>query len=271
MPDAPLPLAGRRIAVTRAGGADDPLARHLVELGAVVLDAPSIVVAAPESTQDLDRALRSVASFDWIAFASATAVDCTLDRARDLGVPDEALGRPRLAVVGQATARRLAARLRAPDVVPGEASGAALAAALASRVGGHRVLVPRAADGRPELVAGLTAAGAEVVAPLAYRTLAAPPEALAPLGEALRAGRVDAVLFASPSAVRSVVAALGAARELLAGVVLAAIGPTTAAQLESLGLPVHVTPASATVLDLARAVAERLGPAAANRNAAREG
>jgi uroporphyrinogen-III synthase len=58
-----------------------------------------------------------------------------------------------------------------------------------------------------------------------------------------------------------VVAALGPVADRLRAVTLAAIGPTTAAQLRSLDLPVHVQPSVATVEELARAVGERLGPA----------
>lgn len=262
MAAAPLPLAGRRIAVTRAGGADDPLARALVALGAEVLDAPSIAIADPEQWSELDAALRGIESFHWVAFASAVAVERTVARAGTLGVTGESLRRPALAAVGQATARRLAELVRAPDLVPTEANGAALADALAPRVAGRRVLVPRAAEGRTELFDGLARAGAEVCAPVAYRTLPVSPEALAPLRAALEAGSVDAVLFASPSAVRSVVGALGPAKALLGRVALGAIGPTTAAALTALELPVAVQPGAATVADLARAVADRLGPAA---------
>jgi uroporphyrinogen-III synthase len=117
------------------------------------------------------------------------------------------------------------------------------------------VLVPRAEDGRRELVDGLRAAGAEVIAPVAYRTVVAPREALAPLVDAARRGAIDAVAFASPSAVRSVVAAFEPDLLPLARAALAAIGPTTADALRATGLPVVVEPARATAQDLADAIA----------------
>lgn len=256
-----LSLAGRRVAVTRAAG-DDALTRRLRQLGAEVLEAPSIALAPPASFDELDAALRALDAVDWIAFASATAVERTVARAAQLGVPRAALARPRLAAVGPATAERLAALVRPPDLVPAEARGEALAAALAAAVRGRRVLVPRAQEGRPELVDGLARAGAAVAAPAAYRTVPAPPEALAPLAAALAEGRVEAVLFASPSAVRSVAAALGVRAPLLARAVLAAIGPTTAAELRSHGFGDVLLPASASAEALADAVAARLGPRA---------
>jgi uroporphyrinogen-III synthase/uroporphyrinogen III methyltransferase/synthase len=254
------PLRGRTIAVTRgeaAGG--DPLAARLRELGAAVLEVPSIALADPESWAPLDAALRELQRFDWVVFASGNGVDRALDRAAALGVALP--GRDvRLAAVGPATAERLAARWRAPDLVPSEARGEALAAALAPEVRGRRVLVPRAADGRPELVDGLVAAGAQVAAPAAYRTVAAPAAALAPLADALGRGAVDAVAFAAPSAVRSVLAALGGPGRL-AGVTLAAIGPTTAEALRTAGLAPPVLPERSTAVGLAEAIARRLAPA----------
>jgi len=251
-------LAGRRIAVTRGKSGEDALTARLVELGADVLEAPAIVVVPPASFEALDRALRELARTDWIAFASANAVERTVARATDLGLARAALARPRLAAVGAATGAKVEALLRAPDLVPPEAHGAALAAALRDRVRGRRVLVPRAEEGRPELVEGLVAAGAEVFAPVAYRTAAAPPEALAPLGDALEAGAVDAVAFASPSAVRSVIAALGPRARFLGRAALAAIGPTTAAELRACGLGVAVQPARSSGSALADALAAYL-------------
>lgn len=254
-------LDGRRVAVTRGKGGEDALSTRLRELGAEVLDVPSVVTAPPASWAALDAALRELAQgrFHWVAFASATAVDALVARLGALGLPPPG-AEVRLAAVGAATAARLAGRIRAPDLVPPEATGAALAQALAPAVSGRRVLVPRAAGGRPELPEGLAAAGAEVVAADAYRTVPAPPEALAPLGDRLAAGEVDAVAFASPSAVRSVVDGLGGRAALLQRAALAAIGPTTASALAEAGLACAIRPDAASAAGLADAIARHLGP-----------
>lgn len=254
-------LRGRRIAVTRAKEGDDALSERLRALGAEVLPFPAIVTVPPVSLEELDSAVRELGGFDWIAFASGNAVDALASRLAALGLhPPRA--RVKLAAVGKATAARLAGAFRAPDLVPDEASGEALAAALAPLVRGKRILVPRAAEGRPELVDGLAAAGAEVVAVEAYRTVAAPPVTLRLLGDLLVRGEVDAVAFASPSAVRSVVAALGERVAVLGRAAVAVIGPTTAEAVRAAGLQVDVQPAEHTALALADAIAAKLGPRA---------
>jgi uroporphyrinogen-III synthase/uroporphyrinogen III methyltransferase/synthase len=252
-------LDGRTVVVTRGAGEADALGDRLRALGAAVRELPSIVIGPPESWEPLDAALRDLGRFDWVVFASANGVERTLARMAALGVPPGALADRRLAAVGPATAERLAREVRAPDFVPGEAKGEALAREIAAQVSGREVLLPRAADGRPELPSGLTAAGARLTAPIAYRTLAAPAETLRPLASWIARGEVDAVAFASPSAVKAVVGALGEGSRALRQVLLAVIGPTTAAAIRDAGLEAGAMPSEYTAPALADAIAARLG------------
>jgi uroporphyrinogen-III synthase/uroporphyrinogen III methyltransferase/synthase len=255
-------LDRRTVVVTRGKVGEDALSARLRDLGAAVREVPSIVFAPPADPAPLDAALRDLARFDWAVFASAVAVERTVERLRALGLSPSVLAGVKLAAVGPATAERLAREVREPDLVPAEARGEAMAAALAARVRGRRVFLPRPAEGRPELLAGLLAAGAEVAAVEAYRTLPAPPEEIRPIAGWIEAGEIDAVAFASPSAVAAVVGALGDRASLLRRVVLAAIGPTTTAALRSAGLDAAVQPERYTGADLAEALGARLGPGA---------
>ncbi len=254
-------LTGRTVVVTRGAGGDDALGDRLRALGAEVLEFPAIALAPAADLRPLDAALRELDRFDWVAFASANAVEQAVARLDALGIKRGLLADRRLACVGPATGARLEALVRAPDLMPSSATGAALAASLAPHVRGLAVLVPRAAEGRPELVDGLRAAGAEVAAPVAYRTVLAAPGSMAGLGALLAAGRIDAVTFASPSAVRGVVQGLGADTPRLAGVLLGAIGPTTAEALRAAGFAAGVVPAVHAAEALAEAVATALAGA----------
>lgn len=246
--------------VTRAGLGQDALAERLRELGAAVRELPAIALAPPTDPGPLDAALLHLERFAWVVFASAAAVDRVLFRLGELGVDRAALSSRSLAAVGGATGARLESAVRGPDLVPLETTGEALARALAPFVGGRSVLVPRAAEGRPEILAGLAAAGAEVTAVEAYRTLPAPAETLAGMASWIERQEVDAVAFASPSAVRAVAAALGPKARLLGRVLLAAIGPTTAEALREVGLLAGVVADRHTGKGLAEAIAARLGP-----------
>jgi uroporphyrinogen-III synthase len=251
-------LTGRCVVVTRGTGGDDALGDRLRALGAEVLEFPAIALAPAADFGPLDVALRGLARFDWVVFASANAVEQAVARLDALGLARGLLEDRRLACVGPATGARLEALVRPPDLMPSEATGAALAASLARHVRGAAVLVPRAAEGRPELIEGLREAGAEVTAPVAYRTVLAAPGSMAALGGLLAAGRVDAVTFASPSAVRGVVEGLGVDVGRLAGALLCVIGPTTAEALRAAGFAVGVVPDIHAAEALADAVAVRL-------------
>ena len=252
-------LDGRTVVVTRGRGGEDALSARLRALGATVRDVAAIAFAPPSDPAPLDAALRALDGFDWAIFASATAAERTLARLDELGLPRTSLSARKLAAVGPATASRIAADLREPDLVPAEASGEALARELAPHVRGRRVLLPRPAEGRPEIADGLRSAGADLVAVEAYRTVPAGPEAFEPLARWLAEGGVDVVAFASPSAVRAVVAGLGWASGALSRALIAAIGPTTSEALREAGLAPGVVPRRHTGADLAEAIAERLG------------
>ncbi|MDX1650579.1 MAG: uroporphyrinogen-III synthase, partial [Myxococcota bacterium] len=120
---------------------------------------------------------------------------------------------------------------------------------------GRCVLLPRAEGGREVLARGLREAGARVVEAAVYRTDPV-PGAGAAVDAALRAGRLDALLFASPSAVRAVASELSeAGRAAAARALVGAIGPTTAAALREAGLAPDAVPGRHTAEDLVAALA----------------
>src|SRR6266446_3017965 len=74
------PLAGRRIAVTRAHEQAGDLTRELEALGAEVVAAPTIRIAPLADLAALRAALTRVPPYDWIVFTSQNAVQVMCDR-----------------------------------------------------------------------------------------------------------------------------------------------------------------------------------------------
>jgi uroporphyrinogen III methyltransferase/synthase len=103
--------------------------------------------------------------------------------------------------------------------------------------------------------------GARVDEVAAYRTRPA-AESAERLRAAFAGRRVHAVTFTSSSTVRNFAALFrpGELAGLLAGVVVAVIGPITRATAEGLGIRAHVMPADYTIPALARAVADHFDP-----------
>jgi uroporphyrinogen-III synthase len=221
-------LAGRRVVIARAGDQIGRLRELLVAEGAEVIEVPTIAVVDPD---DGGAALRTSMRdlWDWVVVTSPNGAE----RAVAAAGGRAAAHAVRWAVVGPGTADALAAHGMRPALVPERfvAEGLLDVFPRPPAAGGGRVLVAQAEAARPVLVEGLRAAGWEVVAVVAYRTMpiVPPPDQLA------AAASADAVLFTSGSTVDAFVAAAGT-RAVPRTVV--AIGPVTAEAARRHGLVV---------------------------------
>jgi uroporphyrinogen III methyltransferase/synthase len=115
----------------------------------------------------------------------------------------------------------------------------------------NRVFLPRADIATETLSEGLRNVGWEVEDVTAYRTVRATPPP-APVREAIKTGKFDAVVFTSSSTVRNLV---GIAGKPHSSTIIAVIGPATARTCEEHGLRVDVIAAKPSVVDLADALA----------------
>ena len=235
-------LHGRRVVVTRARAEAEPLCDRLAALGATPICAPAIKIEPVSDLRALDDAITAIASFDWVVFTSTDAVEIfcrhwTHAGRTPAGRSTADLGGVKVAAVGPATARALAAWGRPPDFVPDEFTGDALAEGLPI-VPGTRVLLPRAEIARQETVEILERRGATVVVLPIYRTVAAVMDIS--VIEDIRRG-VDAVLFTSGSTVQHFMHIMrqhdpGFAFPAHARIIC--IGPVTAAAAREAGLRV---------------------------------
>lgn len=253
MADVPSdPLAGKTVVVTRASHQAASLAAALRERGATVVVAPAIAVVPPlDGGQPLDDALLRLEQYSWVAFTSSNAVAATFARADRRGVRRR-FARIRTAAVGPTTAARVEAEINRPvTLVPERHDAAGLASAFPEPRADDWCFVPQSAQARPELVEGLRARGWNVDAVNAYRTVTPT------LSDHLAAdvSSADAVVFASPSAVRGHLSQLGG--DSLTGKVVC-IGRTTAAACHDAEVPVAAVADGPTDAGLVEAVAAAL-------------
>ena len=73
------PLFGQRIVVTRTREQASQLSRQLLELGAEVLEIPTIKIVPPTDKKSLADALLALNSYDWIVFTSPNGVTAFFD------------------------------------------------------------------------------------------------------------------------------------------------------------------------------------------------
>jgi uroporphyrinogen-III synthase len=219
-----LPLEGCRVIVTRERPGE--LAALLTRRGASVVHLPLITVVDPvDGGAELRDALARLTDFDWLVVTSTAG-------AERVGAAARTAEHLRLAAVGSATASELRrASGRDVDLVPRTQRADGLAAAFVSREHSRqRILIAQADIAAPTLADALRAAGHEVTTVVAYRTVVVEPDA----ETRLRAAEVDAVCFASGSAVEGWRRAFGERTPPL----VVAIGPSTAEAAARSGLKV---------------------------------
>jgi uroporphyrinogen III methyltransferase/synthase len=234
------PMFGQTVVVTRTRSQASELTAELLELGANVLEAPTIEIHPSGDGAGIEKALKNVGTYDWVIFTSQNGVVAAKERLIALGLDARAFGTAKIAAIGDVTAEAIGRELcLRVDLCPKEFVAEALAAELIGRgeVEGKRFLLLRADIARPMLRERLQEKGAAEVNDVAiYETRGAeslPVEVV----EAIEEKRVEWVTFTSSSTAKNLAALLGPTyREKLAGVKIASIGPITTKTLVELGL-----------------------------------
>ncbi len=249
-----LPLLGERIVVTRARGQAGALSAKLAELGAEVIEFPTIEIRPAEDYAPLDRAIAQLGSYDWLIFTSANGVRFFLARLRVSGAGLRAL-RARICAIGPATRRALEDLRLKVDVMPREYVAESLVEAFASEdLAGKRILLPRAAVARDLVPSELAARGAQVDVVEAYRTVI-PADAPALARRVFGAGSKPGwITFTSSSTVANFLEAAGVSA--LEGVRVASIGPVTTATARRHGIAVAVEAKTFSIEGLVSAMLE---------------
>src|SRR3989449_8825535 len=171
------PLHGRRILITRARHQVDPFRRELVELGASVVEIPTIEIRRLPIDDRVRNAINNLERTALVIFASANAVDIFFQMLLTTGSDARALDNSKLCAIGQETADAMAGHGLRPELVTSEYTAEGLANALQGwEMAGMRVLVPRAEVARDALPSLLANRGAEVEVLPVYRAVC-PPEA----------------------------------------------------------------------------------------------
>ena len=252
------PLFGWKVLVPRTKDQAAPMVARLRTYGAHSEEVPTISVEPPRSPLQMDKAVRGLVEgrYEWVAFTSVNAVKAVREKFEEYGLDARAFSGLKVAAVGSVTAEALRGWGIEPDLVPaGEQSAAGLAAEfppfdeVLDPI--NRVFLPRADIATETLTAGLMNLGWEVEDVTAYRTVRATPPP-APVREAIKTGKFDAVVFTSSSTVRNLV---GIAGKPHPATIIAVIGPATAKTCEEHGLRVDVVAHKPSVVDLADALA----------------
>jgi uroporphyrinogen-III synthase len=254
-----LPLAGRRILVTRAAHQSGKLSEALRALGAEPVEVPVLEIRPPESFAALDEAILTLASYDWLILTSANTVRALAERAAELGIGLTQPPGMQVAAVGASTASAARDAGFQITIVPESYVAESLVEGLAALSNGRKILLARASVARDVIPDALRAAGAVVEVVEAYRNVM-PEPAPKKLRLALAEG-IDAATFTSSSSATHLAEAARAARAAwpFAGVAAISIGPVTSATLRELGWEPAAEAKPSDIPGLVAAVDQLLG------------
>ena len=232
------PLFGQRIVVTRSREQGGRLSGRLRELGAEVIEVPTIKFEPPEEKQSLVDALLELNSYDWLVFTSPNGVtkffEYFFKRFHDL----RDLGGARIAAVGPATANKLKELHLQVDLMPDEALASEIAKEFRKfeSIENLKICLLRAEVANPELPRALEELGAIVDDVAVYRTVPEMEDVTGAAANLLEHG-ADWVAFTSGSTVENFHARfeLPALLRKFPQLKTATIGPETSKALTALG------------------------------------
>ncbi|MFP4553489.1 MAG: uroporphyrinogen-III synthase [Actinomycetota bacterium] len=222
-----------RIALTTTPDRAARLVSLCEEHGLEPVGLPCIELV-PADEEVLEQARRQVAQADWLVVTSSRAISVLWPNGEMPDVP--------VAAVGPATAQAVTTAGGRPAVVGGGGVDE-LIDLIAERLRGVSVVFPHAAGAGTNTIEALEVAGASVDARAVYEIRSVPPADDA----------VDAVAFGSPTAVHGWLLSRD-----LEGLVVGAIGETTAGALEEFAVTADVEPPHPSFEGLIVAMAEHL-------------
>jgi hydroxymethylbilane synthase len=256
-----LPLAGRRVIVTRSAKQGRDLTEGLQGLGAEVIACPTIEIKDPANWEQLDRALKHLSWYDWLAFTSANGVEYFLRRLDGLGHGRAELMAHKVCAVGRKTAEKLVEEQIPVDLTPERFTADALVEEFIKRFGirqrlrGARMLLPASQTTRDVIRPALEKVGVYVEVVEAYQTVL-PATSGAEVTQLIREANADFIIFTSPSTVANLAALLETDHlaPYLAKTRVACIGPVTAEAAQLYGLEVDIQPDEHTSEAIVRAL-----------------
>jgi uroporphyrinogen III methyltransferase / synthase len=235
------PLFGQRIVVTRTREQASQLSKQLSDLGAEVLEIPTIKLVPPteDRRQDLIDALLELNSYNWLVFTSPNGVTAFFDlffkRFQDL----RDIGGARIAAIGPATAAKLKELHLQVDLMPDEAIASKIATAFDKfeTVENLKICLLRAEVANPDLPKALEELGAIVDDIAVYKTVAETQDLNGAAAKLADKG-MDWITFTSASTVEHFHARFDLPKLLkeFPQAKLVSIGPETSKAIRALGL-----------------------------------
>jgi uroporphyrinogen III methyltransferase/synthase len=251
------PLFGKRIVVTRSREQASELVRQLAEMGADVLEIPTIAIKPPKSLAPLTEAVQGIGTYDWLVFTSPNGVDAFFREFFQHHTDIRDLGGLKIAAIGVVTAEKIKALHLDVDLQPSEFTGEALLEAFRKEVSCEHLkfLLPRADLADERLARGLEDLGGIVDDLDAYQTVPDTEDRNGHRARLLAEG-ADIVTFTSSSTVNNFCTLVDATvlQHQFSKMCFISIGPETTKAAEKNGLKIAAEAAVHTIPGLVETI-----------------
>jgi uroporphyrinogen III methyltransferase/synthase len=257
-----LPLENKIVVLTASELKSTRLSEGLARLGARVIPFPTIEIREISDTDPIDASLDALEAYAWIIFTSSHGVHYFFRRMTERSIPRERLRNPKVCAVGPATAAALIEAGAEVHLIPEDFVAEGVVRALSEfhggleHLAGRHILIPRAKQARDVLPRALESAGARVEIVACYES--ALPRVEESTLKTLLNQAPDLIVFTSSLTASNFVKLMGDqdGTRLLRAATVAALGPITAATVESLGKQPEIRARENTTESLLEAIAQ---------------
>lgn len=245
------PLFGKKIVVTRTREQASELSKALRQLGADVIELPTIRIEGPPDRHEFAELVTHAHEYNWLVFTSPNGVERFFDAFFATFGDARSLGNPKIAAIGNGTAQKIREYRFAVDLIPERFVAEGLIDAFKKEdIENLTILWVKAAETRDVVGTGLTALGAIVDECIAYRTVPETEDLTGARQRFLTEG-ADLVTFTSASTVENFFAlGLPWPDDCAA----ASIGPVTSDALRKLGHQPALEPSKHDIPGLTAAI-----------------
>ncbi len=250
------PLFGKSVVVTRPKQQAYEFIVALENVGANVMQFPTIEIHPPRSYKAVDKAIKNIEIYDWIIFTSVNGVKSFFERLKALNKDLRLLHKAKIAAIGEITAQEIESMGIIVDIVPDDFKAEGLIKIFKKEnMADSKVLIARARVARDILPENLKKTGAQVDVVAVYETKKPPKTKTKLINKLLNEGKIDLITFTSSSTARNFFELIQDLKQIKNKPVFASIGPITAKTVREFGYKVQIMPKSYTVLDLAEEIA----------------
>jgi uroporphyrinogen III methyltransferase / synthase len=247
------PLFGKRIVVTRTRHQAGGLTKKLSQLGADVIELPTIKIVPPKDLMEFGGLVQDAHKYEWIIFTSPNGVDAFFEMFYKLYSDARAIGGAKIAAIGPGTAEKIRQYHLAVDLMPPTYVAESLVKELLKLDVEHQMILWVRAEGAREVIAKeLNKAKAIIDEAIAYRTIPEREDNAGAITRLTEEG-ADVITFTSSSTVECF---FDLGLPLPAGIKVASIGPITSETLKARKVKIDIEAKEHSIPGLVQAILE---------------